>query len=75
MAAEATAGVGGGFNAFYWHQIFALDSVVVKTQKLLSSHGGFLTNAMHHDRETSNQMKQRKGLMTPRYSELKKTLS
>ena len=33
--------------AFYWHQIFALDSVVVKTQKLLSSHGGFLTNAMH----------------------------
>ena len=32
----------GGFNAFNWHQIFALDYVVVKTQKLLSSHGGFL---------------------------------
>ena len=59
-AAEATGGGGGGggggLNAFYWRQIFDLDSVVVKTQKLLSSHGGFLTNAMHHDREASNQI-------------------
>ena len=23
----------GGLNAFYWHQIFALDSIVAKTQK------------------------------------------
>ena len=26
---------GGGLNAFYWRQIFALDSVVVKTQKIV----------------------------------------
>ena len=32
---------GGGVNAIYWHQIIALDSVVVKTQNLFSSHGGF----------------------------------
>ena len=30
-------------HAFYWYQIFALDSVVVEAQKMLSSHGGFLT--------------------------------
>ena len=29
-----------------------LDSDVVKTQKLFISHGGFLTNAMNHHRET-----------------------
>ena len=29
-----------------------LDSDVVKTQKLFTSHGGFLTNAMNHHRET-----------------------
>ena len=27
-------------------------SVVVKTRNMLSSHQGFLTNAMHHHRET-----------------------
>ena len=27
-------------NTFYWRQIFALDSVFVKTQTVLSSHGG-----------------------------------
>ena len=43
---------GEGLNAFYWCQFFALDSFVVKTQKLLSMHGGFLTNAMQHHRET-----------------------
>ena len=42
---------GGGVNAFYWRQIFSQDSGV-KTQKLLSSHRGFLSNAMHHHRET-----------------------
>ena len=25
---------GGGFNAFYWHQIFALDSAVVEVQEM-----------------------------------------
>ena len=30
-------------HLFYSYHIFALDSVVVKTQKLLSLHGGFLT--------------------------------
>ena len=39
-------------NAFYWRQIFALDSVVAKAQKLFSSYGGFLTNAMHYHGET-----------------------
>ena len=39
---------GGGLNAFYWRQILALDSVVVKTQKVFCLHGGFLANAMHH---------------------------
>ena len=38
-------------TAFYWHQIFALDSVFVNVQKLLISHGGFLTNAMYHHRD------------------------
>ena len=38
-------GGGGGLNAFYCHQIFTLDSVVVNTQTLFSSH-----NAMHHHR-------------------------
>ena len=42
----------GGLNAFYWYQIFALDSAVVEAQKMLSSHGGFLTFAMYHHRET-----------------------
>ena len=29
-------GGGGGLNAFYWRQIFALDSVVVNTKKCLA---------------------------------------
>ena len=40
-------------NAFYWYQIFALDSAVVETKNMLSSHGGFLTIAMYHHRETN----------------------
>ena len=42
---------GGGLNAFYWYQIFALD-YVVKAQNMLSSRGGFLTIAMYHHRKT-----------------------
>ena len=45
-------GWGGGFKAFYWYQIFALNSAVVEAQNMLSSHGEFLTIAMHHHRET-----------------------
>ena len=33
-------------SVFYWHQIFAVDTVNVKTHKLFSSNGGFLTNTM-----------------------------
>ena len=41
-----------GLNAFNWYQIFALDSAVVEVQEMLSSHGGYLTNAMYHHEET-----------------------
>ena len=41
-------GGGGGLNAFYWYQIFALDSAVVEVQEMFSSHGGLPTNAMYH---------------------------
>ena len=43
-------------NAIYLHQIFALDSTIVKTQKMFSLHAGFLIYAMHHHRERSNQI-------------------
>ena len=39
-------GGGLGLNAFYWYQIFALDSAVVEVQEMFSLHGGHLTNAM-----------------------------
>ena len=42
----------GGLNAFYWYQIFALDSAVVEVQEMFSSNGGLLTNAMSHHGET-----------------------
>ena len=45
-------GGGGGLNAFYWYQTFALDSAVVEVQEMFSSHGGHLTNAMYHHGET-----------------------
>ena len=45
-------GGGGGVNAFYWHQTLALDTAVVELQKMFSSHGGLLTNAMYHHGET-----------------------
>ena len=50
-AAKATGG-GGGLNVFYWYQIIAIDSAVVEAQKMLSSHFGFLTITMYHQRET-----------------------
>ena len=42
----------GSLTVLYWHQIFALDSFVIETQKVFSSHGGSLTFAMYHHRET-----------------------
>ena len=42
----------GSLNAFYWYQIFALDSAVVEVQEMFSSLRGHLTNAMCHHGET-----------------------
>ena len=56
----------GGLNAFYWYNIFALDSAVVEVQEMFSSHGGHLTNAMNHYNQINTMMKQGKGLMTHR---------
>ena len=42
----------GGLNAFYRHQILALDSAVAEVQEMFSSNGGHLTNAMNHHGET-----------------------
>ena len=42
----------GGLSAFYWYQIFALDSAVLEVQEMFSSHGGHLTKAMYHHGET-----------------------
>ena len=41
-----------GLNAFYWYQIFALDSAVVDVQEMFSSHRSLLTIAMYHHGET-----------------------
>ena len=38
----------GGLNAFYWYQIFALDSAVVEVQEMFSSHGDHLTARKSH---------------------------
>ena len=47
-ALERTAAYAtGGLNAFYWYQIFALDSAVVEVQEMFSLHRGHLTNAKH----------------------------
>ena len=40
-----------GLSLFYC-QMFALDSAVVKLEKMLSSHGGFITYPMYHHGET-----------------------
>ena len=46
-------GVGGGTHTCLLQMPnFALDYAVVKTQKLFSLHGGFLTYAINHNRET-----------------------
>ena len=45
----------GGIKCISWYQILALDSVVVKSQILYSSHGGFLTYAMHHHDESKER--------------------
>ena len=42
----------GGLNAFYWYQIFALDSAVVEVQEMFSSHGSLLIIALYHHGET-----------------------
>ena len=34
---KPTGGGGGGLNVFYWHKIFALDSVVVEKQNCLAN--------------------------------------
>ena len=38
----------GSLTAFYWYQIFALDSAVNDVQEMFSSHGSLLTNAIYH---------------------------
>ena len=38
--------------AYYWYQIFALDSAVVEVQEMFSSHGSLLTKVMYHHGET-----------------------
>ena len=40
-------GGGGGLNAFYWYQIFTLDSAVVEVQEMFSSHRSLLTISMN----------------------------
>ena len=52
IAAKANGGGGGGLNAFYWYQIFDVESAVVEAQTMLSSQGSFLTIAMYHYKET-----------------------
>ena len=42
----------GGLNAFYWYQIFALNSAVVEVQEMFILQGSLLTNAMNHHGET-----------------------
>ena len=49
---QTAAKANEGLNASHWHQILTLDSAVVEAQKMFSSHGGFLTIAINHLRET-----------------------
>ena len=37
-------GGGGGFDAFYWYEIFVIDSAAVEVQKVFSSHGNLITD-------------------------------
>ena len=41
-----------GINSFYWRQVFALESVVVNTPKVLSLHGGFITEKQYNQINT-----------------------
>ena len=50
MVASLSLTVGRVTVLFYRYQPFALDSVTVKTKKILSSHSDFLTIAMYHHR-------------------------
>ena len=45
----------GGLNAFYWYQIFALDSADVEVQQMFSLHGSLLTNVIIIMEKHSNQ--------------------
>ena len=47
---RTSAKAAGGLNAFYWYQTFTLDYALLK--RMLSSHGGYLSNSMYHHRET-----------------------
>ena len=49
----------GGLNAFYWYQIFPIDSAIVEVQEMFSSHGGHLTNAMYYHGETFSKFYRR----------------
>ena len=66
-----------GQNAFYWRQICALDSVVIKPQTLLRSNGGLLTNAMRRSSRRNREQciiteNQSKKLKLIHYDETKK---
>ena len=45
-------GGGGGLKCILLVPNYALESAVVEVQEMFSSHGGHLTNAMYHHRET-----------------------
>ena len=49
-------------NAFYWHQIFTLDSAAVEAQKMLSSHGGSCGDSGIFVRGCPGQSDKKKGL-------------
>ena len=38
-SSQSHRGGGGGLNAFYWYQIFALDSAVVEAQNVKLAQG------------------------------------
>ena len=52
MVASLSLAVGRVTVLFYRYQLFALDSVTVKTQKNVNLACDFLTIAMYHHRET-----------------------
>ena len=58
---------GGGLNAFYWRQIFALDSVVVKSQRCLAHmEASLLMQCIITEKQSHTMIKQRKWPMTHR---------